>query len=203
MLITTYIPKGGQGKTSLSYNLSIDLGKWYYFSNDTLNSIVSSIYDNSIDEIEKKHYVENNLMFDGGGFLDSKLKNVLKGSDIILVPFEINDPNVYNSLFNLINELKLLNIDLNNVVFVCNKLTKVDFKIYKDFKELLINEENIKKENITYLRFSKLFRNSFKEKKSILELINSSTNKKLYNNILEEYTFLIDIINKKLKIKSH
>lgn len=198
MLITTYIPKGGEGKTSLSYSLTIDLGNWFYFTNDKINSVVPNIYNNNIDEIEKKHYQDNNnLLFDGGGFLETKMKNVLKGSDLIIIPFSIDDSNSYNSLFNYINELERLNIDFNKLIFVCNKLQKEDFNKYKEQKQLIINK-GIKEENILFLRFTKLFKKTFKEKKSILEIIESSNNKSIYDNIYKEYINLLNKINTKL-----
>ena len=194
MLITIFNLKGGTGKTSLAYSLVNDLDS-YYITNDTYNSVVSNVYDKVIKELNKAIISDNIVVFDGGGFFDNDIKQVLQHSSKIIIPIEA-DINSLNSLTNFLEKLLKIN---NNIIFVINKIenNKTSLKDFEISKNFLIKEYKINEKNIFKLSNSRIFKNIFEEEKGIKQLVNSSKiNKYRYKKIYEEYKKILEnIIN--------
>jgi cellulose biosynthesis protein BcsQ len=194
MLISIWNLKGGTGKTSLSYSLVNDLDG-YYITNDTYNSVISNIYSKVIEELNEKVISDNMVVFDGGGFFDDTIKQVLQHSQKIIIPLE-PDLNSLNSLTNFLEELQKIN---NNIIFVINKVenNKTSIKDFETTKNFLIEEYKINQKNIFKLSNSRIFKNIFEEEKGIKELVNSSKiNKYRYKKIYEEYKKILEnVIN--------
>lgn len=194
MLITIFNLKGGTGKTSLAYSLANDLNS-YYITNDTYNSVVSNVYNKVIEELNEAIISDNIVVFDGGGFFDNDIKQVLQHSNKIIIPLEA-DINSLNSLTNFLEELLKIN---NNIIFVINKIenNKTSLKDFEISKNFLIKEYKINEKNIFKLSNSRIFKNIFEEEKGIKQLVNSSKiNKYRYKKIYEEYKKILEnIIN--------
>jgi len=194
MLISVWNLKGGTGKTSLTYSLVNDLDG-YYITNDTYNSVVSNVYNKVIKELNEEIINSNTVVFDGGGFFDDTIKQVLQHSQKIIIPLE-PDLNSLNSLTNFLEELQKIN---NNIIFVINKVenNKTSIKDFETTKNFLIEEYKINEKNIFKLSNSRIFKNIFEEEKGIKELVNSSKiNKYRYKKIYEEYKKILEnVIN--------
>jgi len=194
MLITIFNLKGGTGKTSLAYSLANDLNS-YYITNDTYNSVVSNVYNKVIEELNEAIISDNIVVFDGGGFFDNDIKQVLQHSNKIIIPLEA-DINSLNSLTNFLEKLLKIN---NNIIFVINKIenNKTSLKDFEISKNFLIKEYKINEKNIFKLSNSRIFKNIFEEEKGIKQLVNSSKiNKYRYKKIYEEYKKILEnIIN--------
>lgn len=190
MLISVYNLKGGVGKSSLAYSIANDLDMWY-ITNDTMNSIVSNNYDKVLTKMNSQVIKEKSIIFDGGGFFDTSVKDILKSSNYIIIPIEA-DLNSINSLNNFLPQLQKVN---KNILFVFNKIenTKTALKDLEDCKKFIINTFKIDEKDIIRLSHSRIFKNTFEHSKGVNQLINSSKiNKYIYRNFSQEYNSLID-----------
>jgi cellulose biosynthesis protein BcsQ len=189
MLISIFSLKGGVGKTSLSYSIAKDLNA-FYITNDTHNSIVGSIYDKVIDELNDDIIKDETVVFDGGGFFDSNIKDILKHSDKIIIPLEA-DLNSLVSLENFIKELQKIN---KNIIYVLNKIEDSN-RAKKDCEEViqyLGSLFEINQEDIYTLPHTRIFKNIFNEEMGVSELINSTgSNRYIYRNFLPKYEMIL------------
>ena len=181
MLISIFNLKGGTGKTSLAYSLAKDLDS-YYIANDSYNSIVGNIYSKTIEELNDNIIADNTVIFDGGGFFDNTIKDILKHSDKIIIPLEA-DLNSLSSLESFIVELQKIN---KNIIYILNKIetSPTAQRDYKAVREHLVSEFNINDSHIFKLPHSRIFKNIFDEELGIKELINST---KKINILIEIY----------------
>ena len=192
MLISIFNLKGGTGKTSLAYSLAKDLDS-YYITNDSYNSIVGNIYSKTIEELNDNIIADNTVIFDGGGFFDNTIKDILKHSDKIIIPLEA-DLNSLSSLESFIVELQKIN---KNIIYILNKIetNPTAQRDYKAVREHLISEFNINDSHIFKLPHSRIFKNIFDEELGIKELINSSKkNQYTYRNILPQYEAILKLL---------
>jgi len=192
MLISIFNLKGGTGKTSLAYSLAKDLDS-YYITNDSYNSIVGNIYSKTIEELNDNIIADNTVIFDGGGFFDNTIKDILKHSDKIIIPLEA-DLNSLSSLESFIVELLKIN---KNIIYILNKIETYPTaqRDYKAVREHLISEFNINDSHIFKLPHSRIFKNIFDEELGIKELINSSKkNQYTYRNILPQYEAILKLL---------
>ena len=193
MLISIFNLKGGTGKTSLAYSLAKDLDS-YYIANDSYNSIVGNIYSKTIEELNDNIIADNTVIFDGGGFFDNTIKDILKHSDKIIIPLEA-DLNSLSSLESFIVELQKIN---KNIIYILNKIetSPTAQRDYKAVREHLVSEFNINDSHIFKLPHSRIFKNIFDEELGIKELINSSKkNQYTYRNLLPQYEEVLRAIS--------
>lgn len=187
-LTTIYNPKGGTGKTTLSFSLCLDLD-YYYSTNDTINSsIVLNNYEKVIDTITNKDLDNKNIIFDGGGFIDKKILNILKISNKIIIPIE-TDLTSLSTFEQVIEELQEIN---HNIYVVINK---VDNK--NDLKDTLtyLKSKGIDNSNIFEIRKTRLFKRVLSDSVGVNELLkDNKLNQYLYNKVYKEYTKLLKII---------
>jgi len=192
MLISIFNLKGGTGKTSLSYSLAKDL-EAFYITNDPYNSIVGNIYNKVIEELDDAVIADNTVIFDGGGFFDNTIKDILKHSDKIIIPLEV-DLNSLQSLDNFLKELKKIN---KNIIYILNKVesSTTAQKDYIAVKGHLIETYSIDSNNIFKLPHSRIFKNIFDQEQGIKELINSNKkNQYTYRNFLPQYEAILNKI---------
>ena len=193
-LVSVYNHKGGTGKSSISYSIANDL-EALYITNDTFNSIVSTIYDKVIEELNDDIIANNTVLYDGGGFFDETTKDILKHSDLIIVPVEA-DLNSLKSLESFLRELQKIN---KNIIYILNKIesSKTAQREYLEVREHLISEFDINNKDIFKLPHSRIFKNIFDEEMGIKKLINNSKkNQYTYRNLLPQYQAILNRIEK-------
>jgi len=178
MIITLFNKKGGVGKTSLAYNIARDLG-FYLISND--DSVIEDTYKDKAKVMTKIKLIENeNIVYDLGGFTDRNIVDILKKSDIIIVP-TISDINSLKRTVNTIKEIKNFN---EKVITVANIVKKNEEEFIKEYLKIDFK-----------IRESKIFQKSFLELKSISEIVNESNlHKYRYRNIYQEYISLLNYL---------
>lgn len=178
MVITFFNKKGGVGKTSLSYNVARDLG-FYLISND--DSVIESSYEKRAIIMEKIKLVANqNVVYDLGGFVDNNITEILKASDIIIVP-TIADINSLKRTVNSVKEVQKFN---KNIIIIGNIIKGNQL----DFISKYVNAK-------FSVRESKIFQTSLIEKKSIVDIVNESKlNQYRYRNVYKDYTELLNYL---------
>jgi cellulose biosynthesis protein BcsQ len=193
MLITTYSPKGGVGKTSISFFLSHYL-KCYYKTNDTINSYVPlEIYPKVLKEDLTLDIIKNdNVVFDCGGFIDTRLEEVIENSDFLLVPLDcgINSKMTISRIKESFESL----LDKDKIIYIINNYKNKDKleTTKNDILSLGINEKNI-----IGLKSSEIFENGYEKNKCLIEISNENNfNKYIYKNIIQEWKELLNRIEK-------
>jgi len=182
MKISVINKKGGVGKTSLSLSLAKDL-EYYLLSND--DSVIELVYPGMSKIMEKLKLIDN-VVYDFGGFVDVGVIEILNDSDWIIIPLT-SDLNSFKKTISLIKE-----IDSKNIILVANRSEKDDFlkieKYFKDFYDYPIFE----------IKNSRIWKKTFEEKKSVLEIKNlNKMNKYIYRNSLVGYENLLEFIKGK------
>lgn len=182
-VISVFSPKGGVGKTSLSFSISKDLNL-SYITND-----ISTV----LKKHKKSKYVKNkipyreNTLYDFGGFYDKNTDEIIKLSDILLIP-TINDQ---NSFIKTLDTIKKFNGFVEIIVIgtmIENDKDKENIK-----KHIGVKYPNIR---IIFLKRTKAFKNSLEEGISIKDLVSiSKLNKHRYKGIYKNYLKLTNEIN--------
>jgi len=123
--IAVYSTKGGVGKTTLSFALYKALG-YKYISND--ESLASYLMTNSYQP--KKLPLQNNTVYDFGGFVSEHNYAVLFRAEVILVPL-FNESNAIIKATSTINDLiekaKILNIDISKRIVLVGIKVETNF----------------------------------------------------------------------------
>ena len=193
-MITVINFKGGVGKTSISTSLALDLNL-LYSTNDKINSNLSiEIFKSKNKFIEMNDVInkENSkIIFDGGGFIDQQIKEILKSSNLIIIPIDFSS-NGINTLFNSYNNIKSISNKDATIIVIINKYKKNN--PLNELKKALF-KLNIKEEEIFLLNETSLFEKIIDDEKGILEIINSNNfNKYIYSNFNNNYVKLLNKI---------
>ncbi len=176
--------KGGTGKTTIAYNLAIELD-FFYITND--DSIVPKIYKKAkyLDPIK---YFDKNIIYDFGGFVDKNIIDVLEQVNLIIVPLT-SDLNCLKRTKSLINELD--SEVLNKVVYVANIVENED--------DLLFINKLLKHDFV--LSKSKMYKNALTENMSVNKLVNKNKlNKYLYRKAYEEWEHIVSYVKNLMRI---
>ena len=198
MRISIITTDGGAGKTALSFAIAKELN-YYLLSND--DSVIEAVYKD-MAQITKELPIIEDVVYDFGGFLDAGVLDIIKHSDIVIVPC-INDLNSKMKAIKTINELKKYN---NRFLVVATRLENT-----QDFKEIKSDlQEQFQDIEVLPLRKTKMLKNGLEYGMSPLELIAES--KQLAyagRNFIPEYKDILNYIlndeaiyNKLLKEKS-
>ena len=186
MKISVITTDGGAGKTSISFTLAKDF-EYYLISND--DSVIELIYPKMAKIMTEPKAIEN-VVYDFGGFVTAGVIDIIKHSDLVIVPC-INDINSKKNAIRTISELSKYN--QNFLVLATRLENKTDFKDIE--KAIKSKFDNI---DILPLRKSKIFKNSIEFGKSLLELEKSSGSiAYTQRNILKEYKDVISYIKGK------
>jgi len=181
MKISVINKKGGVGKTSIAFSLAKDLNL-YLLSND--DSTIELAYPEKAKIMKEVKLIEN-VVYDFGGFVDSGVLNILKNSDIIIIPLT-SDLNSFKKTISLITEIENEN---ENIILIANNSEKDDFKeIEKYFKS---------KYDYPIFEFknSRIWKKTFNLKMSVLEIKTSSKmNNYIYRNSINGYIELLNYI---------
>jgi len=187
MIISIINKKGGVGKTPLAFSLAKDL-EYFLISND--DSVIENIYQGMAKILESKNIkIIDNCVYDFGGFVDSRVLEVIAKSDVVLIPF-FNDIDAKKRTITTTKELQKVN---KNIIFIITKTEKEE-----DFLNAKKDIEKFFNYPIFELKNSKIFKNVIETGLSVLEIAGESKfNKFVYKNILKQYTNLFDFITKK------
>jgi len=162
MRVSVITTDGGAGKTALSFALAKELN-YYLLSND--DSVIEAVYKD-MAQITKELPIINDVVYDFGGFLDAGVLDIIKQSDIVIVPC-INDLNSKMKAIKTINELKKHN---NRFLVVATRLENT-----QDFKEVKTDlQEQFQDIEVLPLRKTKMLKNGLEYGMSPLELIAES-----------------------------
>lgn len=195
MKILVWTPKGGTGKSSIASALLQSLNDFQIITNDKMNPYNLILDDKQYyllpDNMEIPTFEEQeaNLIYDFGGFGDSRITDFIrKAKDlIILIPFT---PDVvsFQSAIAIYNEIEHLN---NNIFFVINRAKKGDYDIFKaQMEKLKINK------GLFEIKESKLFSNIFNKQQSIKEIKADSLLSYSYKPVLKQIDDLIKGLEK-------
>jgi cellulose biosynthesis protein BcsQ len=189
MKITIYNFKGGVGKTSIALNiaLSLDMG---IITNDVYSPIENILPEKQFIKLEKDDSIPEipegmNIIFDLGGYIDTRAIEALKQSDIVLIPV-INDLINLQVTIDFIYEIQEFN---QNLLIIANRTTKDDFlnisrSIGKFYPYPVLELKN-----------SRVFSNLFQEKKSIRDIVKQGGLKAYaYRAINEQFDKLLKVI---------
>lgn len=178
MIISIINFKGGVGKTPFAFSIAKDL-KLDLLSNDY--SSIENIYDRA--KIEREPQLQDNCVYDFGGFVDKNITHILAKSDFVIVPCKPNN----NSILQTLKTLEEVSTDNENII-VLNTDFKTD-KQKKLVKETLSSEfENLKFFNFKH---STILDNSIDYGLSFKELLKSYSS---YKNFVAEYKNLLKYI---------
>lgn len=182
--------KGGQGKTSIALNLAYALD-YGIVANETYTVLKNHLEDDCLliatdtipDGLE-------DVIYDFGGGITKHMAAILKRSDVVIIPFIVEQANVEVTI-EAINSV----LDLNKkIVLVPNKI-KVDDKDYKILLETL-KEFGYDNLPICPLRSSTAMQNIFTEHKTIAQMQSEGgLNGFNYRKISDDFNNLINLIN--------
>ena len=130
MIITVYNTKGGVGKSPISALIGKELDYKIITNDDSVNED----YLSDIVEYQEKINIKdrNNVVVDLGGWIDTDTINILKASDVVLVPFN-SKPNSIKRTISLISDLKELGINYNLIFTMYETVQEFD-KTLEKFK---------------------------------------------------------------------
>jgi cellulose biosynthesis protein BcsQ len=162
MRISVITTDGGAGKTAIAFALAKELNH-YLLSND--DSVIEAVYQD-MAQITKELPIIDDVVYDFGGFVDAGVLDIIKHSDIVIVPC-INDLNSKMKAIKTINELKKYN---NRFLVVATRL-----ETQQDFKEIKSDiQEQFQDIDVLPLRKTKMLKNGLEYGMSPLELIAES-----------------------------
>ena len=132
MLIAVYTFKGGEGKTHIGTNLALTLN-CALVTNDVYSPLENIFSDDMLLKISPGDDIPDfsdfagsktdHVIFDLGGYPDTRLVNIITQCAYVIVPLTNETYNLDIGV-NSINEIAALN---QNIVIVANKTTKDDF----------------------------------------------------------------------------
>ncbi|MDH5647379.1 MAG: hypothetical protein OEY79_02340 [Anaplasmataceae bacterium] len=186
--ITIWSTKGGVGKTSICAELHFRLG-WSVVTNERYTMLGVMIEENNLKILksnEKIHNYEGNIIFDFGGYIDTRIVNAIEQSTCIIVPTSNSDIDIQGTI-DTIYTVQKYNIP---IVVIINRIRHMDDCQYTlesisklgDFKYFYINE-------------SKAIFNLFRKKKSIINIIENKFMRYVYRNINIQFDSITSYIN--------
>ncbi len=188
--------KGGQGKSSIALNLALEL-KANVISNDVITQIEDVLPEDNFLKIEKSEnfpLIEENIdiIYDLGGWIDSRIVDVVEDADLIIIPMINGIMNNKTSL-NSIEQIKKIN---SKILIIANKTKKGDYDIICELIKRYFPNDDFP---ILELKETTAFEKILEREKSINEIIKSDKLLKFnYSKVVEQFNCIIDFINKNI-----
>lgn len=183
MIIGIASYKGGVGKTSLAFSLAKDLD-YSYITNDS--SIVTTMYKKA-KYVPKKMVLQENTVYDFGGFQHEHAHDILNNVDIILIPTTLDS----NSIMKTVQVYK--EYKEKEIIIVANMIENK-----KEAKKLLsIINKYMPDIKVLFLRRSKLLKNALESGNSATELYNADKrNQYVYKKSYKDYSAILQVLRK-------
>jgi len=172
--VAIYNTKGGVGKTSLSYNISKDL-EFRYITNDMSVSLMKMP---KAKLLRKNIPLQENTLYDFGGFEDSEALNIVNQTDLVIIP-TICDMNSIARTLALLKKIK------HNRILVVGTMIEKE-KDFSDIKQVI--NHHYPQVEIAQFRRTKLLKNAMENGIGAVKLYNS---KKLYRKAFIEYNHIL------------
>jgi cellulose biosynthesis protein BcsQ len=195
MKITIFNIKGGQGKTSIAGNLALTMNAGI-ITNDIYSPLEAILPSNQFIKVHPKDSFpiipeDVPIIYDLGGWVDTRIVPVLKGSDLIIIPV-INDFVNNQVTLNTLEEARKYN---KNISIVVNRAEKGDFECIST----LINNFYSQEHPILELKKTTAFSKIFEKQKSIQKIIEEDKVFAFaYRQVSEQFDHLIEHINQRV-----
>ena len=190
MKILIYNIKGGQGKTDIALNLALTMD-YNLITNDPLSPIEIVLSEERFLKLDRDEPLpeiplEYDVIFDFGGYIDTRAINALKQADWVLVPV-VNEFKDVHTTVNFIQEIEGYN---KNIIIVANRTLKGDFE---EIKEIM--KEFYPDFPVLEIKQSRAMPNILKEKISIKDMVAQGGLKKFsYSSINKQFSRLIEVL---------
>lgn len=182
--------KGGQGKTSIALNLAYTLD-YGIIANESYTVLKNHMEDShlliSTGEIPKD---VDDVIYDFGGGITPHMAAAIKRSNVVIIPFIVEQANVEVTI-EAINSVLALN---KNIILVPNKIKEDD----KDYAAMLdtLKEFGFDSLPLVPLRSSTALQNIFVEHKTIAQMQGEGGLHGFnYRKISDDFNNLINTIN--------
>jgi cellulose biosynthesis protein BcsQ len=182
--------KGGQGKTSIALNLAYTLD-YGIVANETYTVLKNHLDDDHL--LIATGAVPQDLddvIYDFGGGITAHMADVLKHSNVVVIPFIVEQANVEVTI-EAINSVLALN---ENIILVPNKIKEDD----KDYAAMLdtLKEFGFDHLPIVPLRSSTAMQNIFVEHKTIAQMQSEGGLFGFsYRKISDDFNNLLKLVN--------
>lgn len=185
--------KGGQGKTSIAINLALTL-KMNVVTNDVFTTANMVLQNDILLVVDENQNIpefkdEVDVIYDFGGHLDLRTANIIKNSDLIIIPIINKFLNNMTSLYTISEVIKIN----KNILIIVNSAVNKDL----EFISNLIKKELNLIVPIKQLRKTTAFEQIVNRKKSLEEIcLSSPILAYSYKDIRKEFNDLVDFIKK-------
>lgn len=197
MKITVFNSKGGVGKTALALNLALTYD-YNILSNDRMSVVSEVISERNFlfldprTSLKKLSFPEDfRLIFDLGGFMDSRILFFFEMSDVILIPLLTYEENLKRHL-DLIEEILNYNPSAEIILIINQSRQNSHIPV----SELLnYHFPDLKTFHISY---SAVFRHMIKQKKSIRKIAEESfLHRRFFEPVAGQFEILYNYIKRK------